>query len=473
MKSSTPRYPNSLLVAAVAAVTFGATHARAQQGKVADSTGLKDAKVVVEIGAENPAARREVGETVSFTVSVSQGGQPLDVGSVIYTLSDDAFAPIEKESLALMGKPLTILGKLERPGFLRCEVQVTQPDGRAIDDAKAVAAAAVAPEQISPSREAPHDFDDFWSEQKQRLAEVPLEAELVRVQKVDNRMVDGGVELYDIKVRTETEWPVSGYFARPKEAKAKSLPAVLWVHGAGVRSSTASKAISGAREGYLSLDINAHGIENGKPEAFYKALESDEGRLRDYRYQGRENRDGMYFRGMFTRLVRAIDFLTAQPEWDGRVMAVIGHSQGGGQALVAGGLDDRVTFVGAGVPALCDHTGMLRRRIAGWPKLVPILPDGKPDPTVAEVSRYFDAVNFAARCHADAIVSVGFIDRTCPPTSCYAAFNQLKGEVEILTEPTMGHAAPREIVDAFWEALKRHTEKRHAEGALETAEVAP
>ncbi len=467
--SSFPRFGGLFLAAAALALFPWTTDA--QQGQVADSTLSDDEKVSVELAAANPAAKRAIGEATAFTIAVSQGGQPLDVGSVNYTLSDDGYAPIEQETLALTGKPLTITGKLERPGFLRCEVQVTQPDGRPIDGAKAIAAVAVAPEEISPSREAPVDFDAFWSEQKQRLAAVPVESELVRVQKVADRLVEGGVELYDIKVRTETEWPVSGYFARPRKAEPKSLPAVLWVHGAGVRSSSATKAISGAREGYLSLDINAHGIENGQPEAYYRLLESDEGRLRDYRYQGRENRDGMYFRGMFTRLVRAIDFLTAQPEWDGRVMAVIGHSQGGAQALVAGGLDDRVTFIGAGVPAMCDHTGMLRRRIAGWPKLVPLLPDGKPDPTVAEVSRYFDAVNFAARCHADAIVSVGFVDRTCPPTSCYAAINQLKGEVEVLNEPTMGHAAPREIVDAFWEALERHTEKRRASASEDLADA--
>jgi cephalosporin-C deacetylase len=160
-------------------------------------------------------------------------------------------------------------------------------------------------------------------------------------------------------------------------------------------------------------------------------------------------------------MVRALDFLTTQPEWDGKVVAVVGHSQGGFQALVAGGLDDRVTFIGAGVPAGCDHTGMLRRRISGWPKLVPLLQGGKPDSVIAEASRYYDAVNFAARCHADAIVSVGFIDRTCPPTSVYAAYNQLKGDKSIINKPSMGHAAPSDIGSAFLDALKVHVAKTH------------
>lgn len=456
---------NTFFIAALVVAGLS-SHGRTQEGQVADPTLLDEEKISVVISAENPAAKREVGEITRFTAMVSQGGQPLDVGSVIYTLSDDGYAPLETETLALTGKPLMVVGKLERPGFLRCEVRVTRPDGQLIDGARAMAAVAVAPEKITPSREAPMDFEAFWSEQKQRLAAVPTEAELVAEQTAEK-----DVELYDVKVRTESEWPVSGYFARPSGATPGSLPAVLWVHGAGVRGASAPKAVAGAKDGFLSLDINAHGIENGQPEAYYRMLEGDGGRLKDYRYQGRENRDGMYFRGMFLRLVRAIDFLASQQEWDGRVMAVVGHSQGGAQALVAGGLDDRVTFVGAGVPAMCDHTGMLRRRIAGWPKLVPMQPDGRPDPVVAEVASYFDVVNFAARCHADAVVSVGFIDTTCPPTSCYVAINQLRGEVEILNEPTMGHAAPAEIQARFREALKSHVDRRRARVAADRADA--
>jgi len=93
--------------------------------------------------------------------------------------------------------------------------------------------------------------------------------------------------------------------------------------------------------------------------------------------------------------------------------------------------------------------------------LVPLLQDGKPDSVIAEASRYYDAVNFAARCHADAIVSVGFIDRTCPPTSVYAAYNQLKGDKSIINKPVMGHAAPSDIGSAFLDALKVHVAKTH------------
>ena len=248
--------------------------------------------------------------------------------------------------------------------------------------------------------------------------------------------------------------PVSGYFGLPKDAEPKSLPAILWVHGAGVRSSSLGNAVKGAKWDMLSMDINAHGIPNGKPSEYYSDL--SKGRLKDYRQAGRESRETVYFRGMFLRLVRALDFLTSRPEWDGKHLIVIGHSQGGGQALAAGGLDPRVTLIASGVPAICDHSGRAAGRINGWPKLVPMGEDGKPEPKSLEAGRYVDGVNFASRCKAQAIMSVGFIDTVCPPSSCYAAYNCLQGPKEIVNVPLMGHAAPAEIHSAFADCVLGH-----------------
>jgi len=403
----------------------------------------------IEVATERENALYDLDEKVGFRVSVIDGeGVTVDWGSIDYVLSVDGYRELEKHSVAVTGAKggQLIEGSMDRPGFLRLEVSYKKSDGKVV---KAVAAAGIAVDDLTPSRELPVDFGAFWDEQKEHLAEVPLEWVATDVDSGDPQILAS-----DVQVESIDGVPVSGYVAWPKETKAGSLPAVLWVHGAGVRSSSLPAAVSGAREGFLSMDINAHGLPNGEPAAYYKKLAEED--LEDYRIDGRRNRDGVYFKNMFLRLVRAIDYLTNRPEWDGRCMAVVGHSQGGAQALVAGGLDDRVTFIGAGVPAMCDHTGMLRRRISGWPKFVPILEDGKPDAVVAEVSRYFDAVNFARRCHCEAIISVGFVDRTCPPTGCYVAYNQLKGKKGLVLRPLMGHAAPADVKAEFMAALKAH-----------------
>ncbi len=347
----------------------------------------------------------------------------------------------------------TVTVSSNQPCFLRCAATFTSAEERPFRDAVGI---GFSPEKIGLSLPVPDDFDAFWSEQKKRLAAVPMKPTLALVEPSSD-----DVSCYDVQVPCVEPAPVSGYLAIPKDARPHTLPAILWVHGAGVRSSSLANAVTGARKGMLSMDINAHGLPNGKPNAFYQ--QQAQGPLKNYRLDGRENRDTVYFRAMYVRLVRAIDFLTSRPEWDGKIVAVIGHSQGGGQALVAGGLDPRVTIVASGVPALCDHSGRAAGRINGWPKLVPQREDGTPDPQILQTGRYIDAVNFATRCRAATIMSVGFVDGTCPPSTGYAAYNALPAEEKkILTRPRMGHAAPGDIQAAFLQWITKHVAAQKA-----------
>jgi cephalosporin-C deacetylase-like acetyl esterase len=408
----------------------------------------------VRIVTDRPEAIYQAGEAVEFRVTLLKDKVALPAADVTYVLSNDGYGQLSTGKATTAAEPVAITGKLDKPGFLRCQATYTPPEGKAIS---ALAAAAIDPLLIGPSLPAPDDFDAYWAEQKKLLAAVPLNPRLTPVEPPAKE-----VECFDLQVDCAGGKPVSGYFARPTGAAPRSLPAILFVHGAGVRSSILSTADNNAAAGRLALDINAHGIPNGKPDEFYKQL--TEGELRDYRFAGRDSRDTSYFRGMYLRLIRAIDFLTAQPEWDGKIVIVTGHSQGGGQSLVAAGLDPRVTALASGVPAMCDHSGNAAGRINGWPRLVPVDGDGKPAPLALEASRYFDAVNFAGRTRADALLSVGFIDTVCPPTSVYAAYNQLPGKKRMLNEPLMGHAAPGEIQAAFGKMIDEHIARMQAAG---------
>jgi cephalosporin-C deacetylase len=209
--------------------------------------------------------------------------------------------------------------------------------------------------------------------------------------------------------------------------------------------------------GMLALDINAHGIPNGKPNEYYEAL--SHGILKGYPLRGRDSRETSYFLGMYLRVIRAIDFLASLPEWDHRVLVVTGNSQGGGQAIAAAGLDSRVTLVAAGVPALCDHSAGTVGRTGGWPRLVPTGVDGQPDSRILQVSRYFDTVNFATQVKSQAIIAVGFIDAACPPSTVYAAYNSLKGPKQIIYEPLAGHVVTSRAGSTFAARIREHVQQ--------------
>lgn len=401
------------------------------------------AEVVLTAAVDRADALYAAGETVTFRIEGSQQGKPAEGVVVDCVISKDGVEAGPVRQVTLKAGQAELTGKLTEPGFLRLQVRA--------GEVTAMAAAGVEPLKVEPSLPVPEDFDAFWKAQKAALAAVPM-----KVTTTPATTSVTGMELVDVQVDCLGGAPVSGYLAKPVGSKAKSLPAILTVHGAGVNSANAGVTAWAAREGgMLALDINAHGLPNGRPADFYKAL--GQGELRDYRVRGRENRETVYFKGMFLRVVRAIDFLTSQPEWDGKTLIVYGSSQGGFQAFAAAGLDERVTFICAGVPAGCDHTGMKANRVAGWPKLVAWKESGGPQEASLQAARYFDNVNFATRAKCKgAAVTVGFIDTTCPPTSVYAAYNALRVPKKLHFDVLAGHTNTREASAFLLNAAMAH-----------------
>ncbi len=398
--------------------------------------------ITLKVAADREDALYGVGDLATFSIEALDDEKKSADGKVVCVFSKDGWQSQPPQTVVLKEGKATIARKLDEPGFLLLRATIGKTT--------ALAGAGYNPLQLKPSLPVPNDFDQFWTAQKKLLADVPVKSLLTAVESPAK-----GVEAFDVQVSCLGK-PVSGYFGRPKNAKPKSLPAILFVHGAGVRSANLGSTYWSEREGgMLSLDINAHGIPNGKPDEYYTALA--QGELKDYRNEGRQDREQCYFKGMFLRLIRAIDFLTEQPEWDGKTVIVYGSSQGGFQAFAAAGLDQRVTFFCAGVPAGCDHTGISVNRINGWPKLVPIDPQGKADPVTLETARYFDCVNFATRAKCKgAVVTVGFIDVTCPPTSVYAAYNALAIPKEMHADVASGHTSTPAASKFMQEAAYRH-----------------
>jgi cephalosporin-C deacetylase-like acetyl esterase len=198
--------------------------------------------------------------------------------------------------------------------------------------------------------------------------------------------------------------------------------------------------------GALSFDLNAHGMLNGQPNSYYENLEY--GELKNYAQIGLESIDDIYFKGMYLRLIRTLEFLKKQPEWDGKRILVIGESQGGGQALAAAGFDSSVSAVVAIVPAMCDWGGLLVGRKGSWPypfataynqeKMLSVLP-------------YFDVAHILKGSKAKLFIEIGLIDTTCPATALFAAINQAKGEKMVFTVPYRGHHMNQSAYKEIWE----------------------
>jgi len=401
--------------------------------------------------ADRPDAIYQTGDTVHFTITVQQDGQPAGDGNISYVLSNDGTDVVSKGDSAYAGKPLEVTGTLGQPGFLHLEVTYKSKSGEQVS---AIAGAALDPLKIQPSLEAPQDFDAFWANKKQRLAELAMNEQIAPV-----ASPDPAIEAFDIQLDCYGGPPARGYLARPKDAPAGTLPAILWVHGAHFFPSFLDQAMQGAKMGLLSMDLNGHGFPNGKPNEFYEKhpIHNLPGhgyyeQVYTYPYYGCEDRETTYFLGMYLRMIRALEYLKQRPEWNGKTLIVCGHSQGGLQAIAAGGLDPQVTLVAAGIPAMCEVGG----RVEAWPRYGWPDADGKVNTQRVNAMRYFDATNFARRIQAEAIFSVGFIDVVCQPTTVYAAYNSVQGKKQIVNVPEMPHAIWPQATEAFNQAIREH-----------------
>lgn len=366
-----------------------------------------------------------IGEKICFGIRLAGGtGQFFSGMNIACTITCDGKI-IEKKLVKISDKPLNCETVLEHPGWCSVQVELQDQNGKAVrihgKKVRSGAGCMVEPEKIRAGSEEPVDFKLFWESQKNALARIPLKT--TRQEIALKGMYAEGFKCYDVKVSCVDNTPVSGYLTIPLNAESRSLPAVVSFHGSGVRS--AKKCF---RKKAISFDINAHGILNGQPDRYYNELE--QGKLRDYRHRNKDNRDKFYFRNMYLRALRALEYIKTLPEWDGRNLIVVGASQGGAQAIAAAALDPQVSLCLSGVPALCDHAGSLVGRQSGWPRLF-FAENGKPDKAeVAEASRYYDCANFTKYIKIPVFMTAGMLDNTCVPTSVYAAYNNLPDATE-------------------------------------------
>jgi len=194
-----------------------------------------------------------------------------------------------------------------------------------------------------------------------------------------------------------------------------------------------------AGRGIITLQVGIHGIPVTMEQSVYDSLGA--GALANYNTFGLDNRDRYYYWRVYLGCIRANDFLTSHPKWDGVTLVVTGGSQGGALSIVTAALDPRVRGLAAYYPALSDVTGYLHNRAGGWPHMFRAAdgPLSNRSLDKIETSRYYDVVNFARRVKVPGLYSWGFNDETCPPTSMYSAYNVIPGPKKLLLALETGH----------------------------------
>lgn len=393
----------------------------------------------------------QTGENAKVEVSFCKYGIPRD-GELKYSIGNDMLQPDKHGSVKLKnGRAVINMGTKKTPGFRDMKLSVSL-DGKTYEHHIKVGFSV---DKIKPYTQEPQDFRSFWQKNVEELKQVPMSytKELYKDYCTDK------IDCYLVKLQIDNMGhSMYGFLFYPKNAQPGKHPVVLCPPGAGIKTiKDPMRNKYYAENGFVRFEVEIHGLDPRIPsETFGEISRAFNDRNGGYLANGLENKDIYYMKHVYVGLVRCIDFLTSLPEWDGKNVAVQGGSQGGALAIIAAGLDSRVTQCVANHPALSDMAGYAAKGgTGGYPHFCR-QPQILSNKDCLNTLAYFDVVNFARYVKAPTYLTWGYNDVTCPPTTSYAVWNTLKCTKESLLTPINEHWTTTETNRGQMEWIKAH-----------------
>ena len=390
-----------------------------------------DKCLLVGDSERNPLSYK-VGDELKFTIDLKYSGAPYTADDyvVIWKRSgDDGIVRIGRLSPKQL--PYTFTDTFTKPGFIRYRAELHKKGGKMLRGRKRAiffeGSAGANVRELRPQAE-PADFDEFWAEQRARLAKVPLTYTMDEVKAFSTPEV----KLYAVQVACAGARPVTGYLWIPTDTSRK-YPVRVTFQGWYNKPEKVQRPYKSKNTQEIHFAINAHGFELNQTPAYYtnyfKKISSNG---KEYAFDPIQNSDRLtaYFNGMALRVMRALEFAKSLPQWNGRDLWVRGGSQAGLQSLWAAGLDKDVTECLIFKPWCCDlagHAKALRMPSTFAPSYTPALD-------------YYDGAFHAKRIKCPVEIGVaGLGDFVCPPAGMMSMFNNLQVPAKIRFYQGEGH----------------------------------
>jgi cephalosporin-C deacetylase len=374
-----------------------------------------------------------VGAPAAFRLQVIRDAHPVQGAQVTYAVGPEMMPPVEKKTAPVPPEGLVVkAGTMKEPGFLRL-IATTEVDGKTY---RGLATAAFAPESIKPTVTDPGGFEAFWQAGKEALAKVPIDARLTLVPELGTATVNVyHVSIQNVGAELQGTSRIYGILCEPK-AEGK-YPALLNVPGAGVRPYRG--VVDLAEKGLITFQIGIHGLPVNLDTQVYDSLRA--AGLAGYQVFNLDSPDRYYYRRVYLGCLRANDFLTSLPKWDGKGLVVWGGSQGGALSIVTAALDRRVKALSAAYPALSDTTGYVHGRAGGWPHMFRSdkAEESHRTPEKLRTMQFYDVVNFARRLQVPGLYTWGYNDETCPSTTLFATWSVITAPKKLLLAVETGH----------------------------------
>jgi cephalosporin-C deacetylase len=293
----------------------------------------------------------------------------------------------------------------------------------------------------------PAGLDEWWAE---RLSEARGQSRPPVMERYEPDLY-APAEVYDVEFSGARGDRIRAWYLRPAKADTEYAPAVVRFIGYGGGRGLPAEHMILPALGYSVFVMDTRG-QGGRwsagatDPANSTVMTRDITRPEDY-----------YFTLLFTDAARAVE-TAAELAGGAERVAVGGGSQGGGLALAAAALvPGSVAVCHADIPFLCDIQRAITLAPAAPYTEVPefLAQNTTLIPAALDTLRYVDCALLARRISAECLLSVGLMDTVCPPSTVFAAYNEITAGKDIAVHPYTGHTVPATHLEEQIRHLRR------------------
>ena len=298
----------------------------------------------------------------------------------------------------------------------------------------------------------PHDFDQYWDEALAEMRAVDPQIEL----KPANFSV-ASAECFDLFFTGVGGSRIHAKYLRPKNAP-KPHPAVLQFHGYSGNSGDWAEKLN-----YISLGFSVAALDcRGQG-----GLSENLGPVKGHNFKGQiirgldDDPRKFVFRQIFLDTAQLAKIVMGFDEVDANRVGALGGSQGGALTLACVSLAPEIKRAAPVFPFLSDYQRVWEMDLAegAYEELKTYFrfydPRHERQEEIFTKLGYIDIQHLAPRIRAEVLMGTGLMDKICPPSTQFAAYNKITSKKDVMIYPDFGHEGLPGFNDHSFEFLAK------------------
>jgi len=151
----------------------------------------------------------------------------------------------------------------------------------------------------------------------------------------------------------------------------------------------------------------------------------------------------------------------AMPDVDPARVGATGGSQGGGLTVACAALEPRIKLAAPVYPFLTDYRRVWEMDLAeaAYAELRDYFrwfdPEHRREEEIFTKLGYIDVQHLCPRIQGEVCMTVGLMDKVCPPSTQFAAYNKIRSKKSLIIYPDFGHEGLPGIADKVFQFLSR------------------